>query len=78
MATEEDIDSWFEEKKQLIMAKLVKALEDKNKVDQAEAQFTKEFNTLFEEYKKRKAKLDDELLKQKSKPSGRKKVLGLF
>ncbi|MFH1181669.1 MAG: hypothetical protein V1702_01805 [Candidatus Woesearchaeota archaeon] len=67
METEEDIDAWYEEKNQHLMANLVKAMENKEKIDEAEALYTKEFNKLFEAYRKKKANFDDSLLKQKAK-----------
>jgi hypothetical protein len=67
LETEEDIDSWYEEKNQQLMSNLVKALENKEKIDEAEAIYTKEFGKLFEAYRKKKAKLDEDSLKQKAK-----------
>lgn len=67
METEEYIDAWYEEKSQQMMATLVKAMENKEKVDEAESLYNKEFKKLFESYRKKKARIDDAVLKQKAK-----------
>jgi hypothetical protein len=72
MITEEEIDSWYEEQKQKLMANLAKAMENKGKVDEAEAAYSKEYAKLFEAYKKKRANLDDSILKEKSKPVKRR------
>jgi hypothetical protein len=68
METDEDVDLKYEEKKQQLLSDLVKAIEKKQKIDEAESLYTKEFTKLFEAYRKKKAVLAESILKQKKEP----------
>jgi hypothetical protein len=70
METEEDIDAWYEEKKQQLMVNLTKAIENKKDVDAAEATYTKDFGKLFEEYSLKKSRIAESILVQGSENTG--------
>ena len=52
MKTEEEIENWYDEEKKRLLEKMLAAIEKKQEREEAEQEYKKGLNKLFEEYKK--------------------------